>query len=439
MPNIVKLLQARAVVAGQILGSAILLAAAFGALEASAAPILASATRTAGFLSASTVFIPVPLRDNGATSLPFATPVVNQKVVILYNAECAVAAARGTRLSIRILVDGIDAAPVSGADFSLCSAVDANGATWASVLRQSVMTVPASGNHTLKILARLVGASGTWRLDDSSLVVQPALAFASRTDALQSTTAAPVQLPLTENGAKLLSFATTAANERLKITYNAECVVAASLPGERMTTSISVAGVGNSDHDNLCNSVDITGQTWAGTARQFVLTVPAAGTHTAAVYGQLDSGPATWQIDDSSLAITRSVLASAVNTQIISTSTTAEVPVPIMTGGATALPFTTTKNNQVVKLSYNALCAILGQRGRWLGIRLEVDGVEAAPASGYDFALCSAVEPLKYYYTTAFRQSVITVPNAGAHNVRLYARISDFANWYLGQQSLTVE
>jgi hypothetical protein len=110
-----------------------------------------------------------------------------------------------------------------------------------------------------------------------------------------------------------------------------------------------------------------------------------------------------------------------------------------MTGGATALPFTTTKNNQVVKLSYNALCAIFGQRGRWLGIRLEVDGVEAAPASGYDFALCSAVEPLKYYYTTAFRQSVITVPTAGVHNVRLYARISDFANWYLGLQSLTVE
>jgi hypothetical protein len=83
MPDIVKLLQARAVVAGKILGPAILLAAAFGALEVSAAPILASATRTAGFLSASTAFIPVPLRDNGATSLPFATPVANQKVVII--------------------------------------------------------------------------------------------------------------------------------------------------------------------------------------------------------------------------------------------------------------------------------------------------------------------------------------------------------------------
>ena len=78
-------------------------------------------------------------------------------------------------------------------------------------------------------------------------------------------------------------------------------------------------------------------------------------------------------------------------------------------------------------------------RGRWLGLRIEVDGVEAAPASGFDFALCSAVAPLSFYSSSGFRQSVIAIPNAGVHKVRVFAQMSDVANWSLQQQSLTVE
>src|SRR5438105_2475933 len=282
------------------LAAAVLLLIPFGAPGAFAAPILASATRTDYFMSASTTSVPVPLRDNGSKSLQFATTVANQTVVIIYNAECAVFAPRGTRLSIRILVDGAEAEPSSGTDFALCSAVDTNGQTWASAVRQSGLKVPAAGNHIIKILAKLVGASGTWVLDDSSLVVQPALAaFATREDAFQSTSTSEVQLPLTQNDAKVLSFATNVANERVKIAYNAECVVTAPPLANRMRAKVLLDGLYLSDDYGLCSSVDSTGKTWAGAMHQLALTIPTAGTHTAQVHGQLGISPGTWRVDDS--------------------------------------------------------------------------------------------------------------------------------------------
>src|SRR5262249_60140083 len=84
---------------------------------------------------------------------------------------------------------------------------------------------------------------------------------------------------------------------------------------------------------------------------------------------------------------------SAVNNFGFLSSSTVEVPVPILTNADTSLEFTTTQNNEQVKLTYNAKCVIYAERGRWLGLRIEVDGVEAAPASGFDFALCSSLGP----------------------------------------------
>jgi hypothetical protein len=276
-------------------------------------------------------------------------------------------------------------------------------------------------------------------LDDSSLVVQPAVAFATREDDFQSTDVNPVQLPLTQNGAKVLSFPVSAPNEHLKITYNAECIVAAAQLGKSVRAKINIDGTQQLSDYYLCSSVDSAGKTWAGAAKQVVFTAPTAGTHTAAVFGQLISSPGTWRMDDSSLVITRDVLASAVNNDVFSSSSTVEVAVPIKTGGGTVLQFTTAKNNQLVKLTYNGVCGVEGVRGHWLGLRIEVDGVEAAPASGFDFALCSAVAPLSFYSSSGFRQSVIAIPNAGVHKVRVFAQMSDAANWSLQQQSLTVE
>src|SRR5262245_55128465 len=146
--------------ASRLIASAILFAT-LGGVDASAAPILASATRTAAFLSTGTTPVSIPLRESGAKSLKFDTTVANQKVVIIYNAECVVAAPRGSWLSISILVDGIEAEPSSGTDFALCSAVDAGGQTWSSVVRQSALKVPAIGSHTVTILANLLAGSGS--------------------------------------------------------------------------------------------------------------------------------------------------------------------------------------------------------------------------------------------------------------------------------------
>src|SRR5262249_44229553 len=141
-----------------------------------------------------------------------------------------------------------------------------------------------------------------------------------------------------------------------------------------------------------------------------------------------------WRVDDSSLVVTRGVLASGAEDNTFNSSSTVAVEVPIAPFGGTALHFTTTKNNQLVKLTYNGWCAVRGQRGRTLGLRMEVDGIEAAPASGFDFALCSSVASNVYYYFAGFRQSVITVPTAGDHSLRVLARASGSADWALGSR-----
>ena len=150
--------------------------------------------------------------------------------------------------------------------------------------------------------------------------------------------------------------------------------------------------------------------------------------------------PGTWRVDDSSLVITKDLLASAAYQGPVDGSSTTEVAVPILSGGGTALQFTTIKDDQLVKLTYNAECGVEAARGTWLGLRLVVDGVEAAPASGFDFALCSSVAPNSFYYSSGYRQSVITIPKAGVHKVRVFASGSDiYTTWGLANSSLTVE
>ena len=102
-------------------------------------------------------------------------------------------------------------------------------------VRQSVMKVPDAGNHVVTLEARLLGGAGTWELNDSSLVVQPALpSFATRESVYQSTSTDPtVFLPLKDNDGTNLVVSTTQANERLKVTYNAECVLAAGQTWEK--------------------------------------------------------------------------------------------------------------------------------------------------------------------------------------------------------------
>jgi hypothetical protein len=290
-------------------------------------------------------------------------------------------------------------------------------------------------------MARMLGGSGSWVLDDSSLVVQPALAtFATRTDAFQSTSTSEVPLPLTQSNATALNFPTAVANQLIKITHNAECGVTPGIAQFRnLRAKIVLDGKFLSDY-NLCSGIDSSGMTWDGAAHQLAITIPTAGTHSARVIGELSSSPGTWRVDDSSLVVTKNLLASATYVGPFASSSITEIAVPILPAGGTALPFTTSKDNQLVKLTYNAVCGVEAARGHWLGMRVVVDNVEAAPASGFDFVLCSAVAPDHYYEDSRYRQSIITVPKAGVHKVRVLARASDYyTSWSLAQSSLTVE
>src|SRR4029079_7689554 len=131
---------------------------------------------------------------------------------------------------------------------------------------------------------------------------------------------------------------------------------------DRVRTAIHVDSP-NGFIADLCNAADSAGKTWTGAAQQVALTIPFAGAHTVGVTGQVIFGDGKWRIDDSSLVITKGFLASAVNNFAFSSASTVEVPVPLLSKGDTSLEFTTAQNNQQVKLTYNAQCAVYAERG----------------------------------------------------------------------------
>jgi hypothetical protein len=139
--------------------------------SAASADILAAVARSANFFSSSTTDVAVPLRPNGSTSFKFTTTGPGKTLVkITFNSECTVAAPRGTWLTLRIEVDGVNADPASGTDYAFCTAIDASGNTWMSVTRQSLIRVQA-GEHVVKVFASAV-APASWQLGDTSLVVE---------------------------------------------------------------------------------------------------------------------------------------------------------------------------------------------------------------------------------------------------------------------------
>jgi hypothetical protein len=223
-----------------------------------------------------------------------------------------VAAERGRWLNVRVLVDNIEANPASGTDFAFCSAVDATGKTFASAVRQSIITVPA-GAHTVRIKARLMGGAGTWWLDDSSLVVEGApLAAATRTYSFLNLFGADeIILPLKNNGAKKLQFTTTKDNQSVLVTYNAECVARDLINARSLQVLSLVEGVAPPENNvkPLCASLDTNARTWVGAATQKVFKVPIKGDYAASVnaYDEVKA----WAVDDSSLVVDMPVLASA--------------------------------------------------------------------------------------------------------------------------------
>ena len=108
--------------------------------------------------------------------------------------------------------------------------------------------------------------------------------------------------------------------------------------------------------------------------------------------------------------------------------------------GATSLTFSTSLKNRLIKITYNAECAVLGPPQSWVSVTILVDGVEANPKNGTDFGFCTATSTTNYEWIGAVRQSLITLPKTGSHAVQVLVDLNNGAtNWWLGDTSMVVE
>ena len=110
--------------------------------------------------------------------------------------------------------------------------------------------------------------------------------------------------------------------------------------------------------------------------------------------------------------------------------------------GHTSLAFKTSASNSLVKITYNAECAVLGSGPeQWVTVSVFVDGVQANPKDGDDFALCTTLpNGVDFQWVGAVRQSLIKVPSIGTHNVQIVVDLNNGATeWWLGNTSLVVE
>ena len=111
-----------------------------------------------------------------------------------------------------------------------------------------------------------------------------------------------------------------------------------------------------------------------------------------------------------------------------------QVNVAVQQSGGTALAFSTTKQKQKVVITFNAECHADG--GGWMTVIIVVDGKEANPPSGNDFALCTPGAG----WVGAVRQSIVVVPRTGTHSVIVRAQgIAGNNSWSLDDISLVVE
>lgn len=116
-------------------------------------------------------------------------------------------------------------------------------------------------------------------------------------------------IPLNDAGVTALPFATTTANQRIVISFNAECSVSANNFSSFVNLDILVDGVAarpSSDDNAFCSAHGAIGGGWVSAVSTSVFVVPNAGLHTVQVTGTLGStfvAGSFWTIDDSSTVI----------------------------------------------------------------------------------------------------------------------------------------
>ena len=158
--------------------------AALGLLVANAsAEILVAETRTSPSVYGGASYN-VDFNGDAANGVyfNFVTSEPNTRVVLAFNAECAVDGSSLKWLDVDIMVNpagpaGETAASPSNGDNAFCSGngiasdfLYASGDGWVSAITLATMVLPQAGIHTVRV--RVNGAhSGVARLDDMSLVV----------------------------------------------------------------------------------------------------------------------------------------------------------------------------------------------------------------------------------------------------------------------------
>ena len=110
--------------------------------------------------------------------------------------------------------------------------------------------------------------------------------------------------------------------------------------------------------------------------------------------------------------------------------TTSQRELPLRPNGDTKITFRTTKVNELVVITYNAVCyvqsySIYGGRGS-VRIRITIDGTEPHPQTGgSDTAFCSAWSPGTDMDSVS-RQAALVVRQPGVHTAKVYG-ILDYA------------
>ena len=146
-----------------------------------AAEVLASSSRANSFIRtapSANANVNLPLNNAGTTSLVFYTNQPNQKVIVSFNAECAVRSTTNVftnYLEIDTFIDGVILSPTNDGGTALCTGHGNNTlANWTSVVSIAERIVPNPGLHRVVVRVNGVGLSSAgegWRIDDSSTVV----------------------------------------------------------------------------------------------------------------------------------------------------------------------------------------------------------------------------------------------------------------------------
>lgn len=151
--------------------------------SASAEILLAKTRAQPSIYGGATYLVDFNGSSSGGTVFNFTTSAPNTRVILTFNAECAVEGSPTQWLDIDIVVDpagatGETSAPPSNSDNAFCSGNETasdflfgSGDGWVSATTQATINLPVAGTHKVKVRVNGANTGGIARLDDMSLVI----------------------------------------------------------------------------------------------------------------------------------------------------------------------------------------------------------------------------------------------------------------------------